>query len=181
MSSKERCDEFERQARLNLSGPALNREIESLRRYLYKHQDEHLSRFPSIFSAIMAHSLNPSALQDGKRGSDSILLGLLDDCLALPERVITGQQKLKILNKREKELGRNEPISISIHTISSRQVVDVTLEDNSVTVLDDDGNPLTVSCLNDALLRQLDQSLEMNSDEVYVNIDKDGSVLSRKV
>ena len=181
MSSKERCDEFERQARLNLSGPALNREIESLRRYLYKHQDEHLSRFPSIFSAIMAHSLNPSALQDGKRGSDSILLGLLDDCLALPERVITGQQKLKILNKREKELGRNEPISISIHTISSRQVVDVTLEDNSVTVLDDDGNPLTVSCLNDALLRQLDQSLEMNSDEVYVNIDKDGNVLSRKV
>jgi len=178
MSSKERCDEFEQQARLNLSGTALNREIESLRRYLYKHQEEHLSRFPSIFSAIMAHSLNPSALQEGKRGSDSILLGLLDDCLALPERVITGPQKLKILNKREKELGRTEPITT--HTINSRQVVDVTLEDNSLTVLDDDGNLQTVSCLNDTLLRQLDQSLEMNSD-VFVNIDKDGNVLSRKV
>lgn len=60
-------------------------------------------------------------------------------------------------------------------------MVDVTLEENSVTILDDDGNLLTVSCLNDALLRQLDQTLEMNSDDVFVNIDKDGNALSRKV
>jgi hypothetical protein len=182
MGSKERCDEFERQARLNLSGNALLREIESFRKYLYKHQDETLSRFPSVFAAVMAHSLNPSILQEGTRGSDSILLGLLDDCLALPERVITGPQKMKILSKREKELGRCSIESSSVtdqSSVSSRQVIDVNIEENSLSYLDDDGKLHSV-VWNSPLLRDIEKSLDDGNDVVVTVNNHTNTILSIK-
>ena len=172
---KERCDEFERVSKTNLTGPTLIREIESLRKFLYKHQDEHLSRYPSIFSAIISHSLNPAALQDSKRGTDSILLCLLDDCLALPERVITGSQKMKILQKRERELGRiTQKVDVSSTSAGiKRQVIDI--DEDTVTVLIKDGSLQSFSC-SEILLQKVKKIFEeMNDmdDYVYVYVDEE--------
>jgi hypothetical protein len=177
---KERCDEFERVSKTNLTGPTLIREIESLRKFLYKHQDEHLSRYPSIFSAIISHSLNPAALQDSKRGTDSILLGLLDDCLALPERVITGSQKMKILQKRERELGRNSQVDVSSTSAGiKRQVIDI--DEDTVTVLIKDGSLQSFSC-SEILLQKVKKIFEEMNDTdeyVYVYVDEETNSVIR--
>jgi hypothetical protein len=169
---KERCDEFERVSKTNLSGHALIREIESLRKYLFKHQDEHLSRYPSLFSAIISHSLNPAALQNSKRGTDSILLGLLDDCLALPERVITGSQKMKILQKRERELGRNTQVDMSSScTGIKRQVINI--DEDTVTVIIEDGSLKSFSC-SEIILQKVKLFFEETIDvDVFVWVDEE--------
>jgi hypothetical protein len=94
-----------------LAGAPLIREIESLRKWLVRHQDEHLSS-SSLFTAILSHARNPSCLACGLTG-ESLLLGLLEDALKMPERVIATAQKRKLLSLYEVEVARVAALEVN--------------------------------------------------------------------
>jgi hypothetical protein len=119
----------------------LTREIENLRRFLQRHQSESLSS-TSLFTAILSHVRNPAALANGRTG-ESLAMGLLEDALKMPERVIATAQKRKLLALYEAEVARVAAMEVTtgsrtVETTKKYLVVDIA-DDGLLSLLDDEG------------------------------------------
>jgi hypothetical protein len=88
-----------------LSGAPLAREIASLRAFIVKHQDEPLARDGVLCTALLAHARNPAARARAPDGG-SLALGLLEDALKLPERVVATAHKRALLKLHAAETAR---------------------------------------------------------------------------
>jgi len=113
-----------------LSGPPLQKEIASLRKFLHKQQEHRFSgpEKAALFTAISRHHANPSSRLPSEGhtagGNEAPVLKLIEDALKLPERVIGTAHKEALQKWYWALLGRAqggaEPVSARL------SVVDVT-------------------------------------------------------
>lgn len=189
MSSIDRVSLFASIASSNLSGAPLIREIESLRKWMIRHQDEHLSSSSSLFTAILSHVRNPAILTCGLTG-ESLLSGLLQDALKMPERVIATAQKRKLLSLYEVEVARvaalEERNSTTIttskdsQTTARRFIVADVMSDGTLTLIDELSGEISneiVTCTDKTLFNTLrerftivDSGVTASDEDIIVSV-----------
>ena len=189
MSSLDRCAQFAAAATAvpPLSGAALAREVESLRRFLARHQGELLSRTPAVYTAVIALARNPAAGGRGRLGDESLALGLLEDCLKLPERVITGAQKKTLLKMHAAEVARASGVEgargggggggggSSGDAMRRYLVVDVAA-DGALSLLDEAAGATREDVVaRGATLARLRAALAAPDAEVFVDVGEEGA------
>jgi len=178
--SAERVAAFSAAAAAQPSGPALTREIENLRRFMQRHQSEALSS-TSLFTAILSHVRNPAALACGRTG-ESLAMGLLEDALKMPERVIATAQKRRLLALLEAEVARvaateNAAGTSAAETVREGEsmkylVVDMS-HDGMLSLLDEGGEVRDDIRAEEAMLPLLRGALTAGKD-VFVAVDENG-------
>lgn len=161
----ERAKQFKTAAESNLSGAALQKEISTLRRFLFRNQEYRFTKAAqtNLFMAVTAHSVNPAARPQSDQEScdaQSPLLGLLEDALKMPLNVFSSAQKNKLLTVYWGLLGKQGE-QLRAEGASGREktlvLVDMNEVEQSLSLMEDSGEvyPSPVKVSDSAVLQEM--------------------------
>jgi hypothetical protein len=182
---EDRVAQFQEAAEKRLAGAPLAREIGTLRKFLYKNQEYRFTdrEKTKLFTAVAAHWSNAAAIEPDKTGQ-SLISGLIDDCLKMPFTVFSTSQKSTMLKWHYALLGKPDagdaaasgssadPRAQRLHRFT---VIDANTKDGYLSLLDDTTGETRddIKCaLGSDALKRISDALQAGK-EVVVDVDLD--------